>query len=139
VVGEAMGIWCVTKAKIGGVAAYNEMPGRLALSRRSGLDAAAPNSTTSFPGTIAFEFDAVAIAEEIVIFATGKPAVLLLASRPARPVMLAAKNRQWLSHLSRPTASSSGGRLHIAAIANPRSDDAQVLYGDFAVDALASR
>jgi hypothetical protein len=139
VVGEAMGIWWVTKAKFGGVAAYNEMPGRLFLSRRSGLGAAADISTTSFPGTIAFEFDAVAIDAEIVIFATGKPAVLLLASRPARPVMLVAKERHWLSHLSRPTVSGSGGRLHIAAMANPHGDDAQVLYGDFAVDALASR
>jgi hypothetical protein len=139
VVGEAMGLWWVTKAKFGGVAAYNEMPGRLALSRRSGLDAAAADSTTNFPGTIAFEFDAVAIDEEIVIFATGKPAVLLLASRPARPITLVAEEWPWLSHLSRPSVSGSAGRVHVAAIANPHGDDARILYGDFAVNALASR
>jgi len=136
VVGKAAGWWLVTKATMAGAASFNELPGRLSLLRLSRLDPKAVVSSIAFPGLLAYEFDAAGLGDDVAIFATGKPAVLLLASRATKPIALVAGERRWLSKLSRPTLSVAAGRVHVAAIANPGTDDARILYGDFAIDTL---
>jgi hypothetical protein len=132
----AGGFWAVTKTIVGGAAVFDRPPGRLSLVRLGKLDAGAVTSTVAFPGFLAFEFDAAPLGSDVVVFATGKPAALLVASRPARAITLGAAERRWLSNLSRPTLSTTGGRLHVAAIANPGTEDARILYGDFPAGAL---
>ncbi len=135
VVGRAQhDFWAVTKTFVGGPAMYDESPGRLAVSRWAGFDAAAGASSTAFPGFLGFEFDAAWLGNDVIVFATGKPAALLRSSQPARAIALVAEDRQWLSRLSRPTISVANGRVHVAAIVDPATEGARIVYGDFAVD-----
>jgi hypothetical protein len=129
--------WVAAKTALPGPTSFNEPPGKLSLRRLGSLAAAAATvSTLPFPGFLAFQFDALELGDEVVIFATGKPAALLLASRPSRPILFATAERSQLSALSRPTISTAGGHLHVAAIANPGTPEARVLYGDIPIGAL---
>ena len=133
---SAAGAWVVSRSREGGAAMFNELPGRLAFTRMSRLDAAAASPPVAFPGFLAYELDAAALGSDVIVFATGQPAMLLRASRPARAIALSAPERPWLSRLSRPTISVGGGRVRIAALANPGTDAARVLYGDIPASAL---
>lgn len=134
-----VGIWAVTKSVLSIPGDFGAPPGRLSLVRLKSLDAASVVSSTPFAGFVAGDFDAVGTPGDVVIFAAGKPAALLLASRPAQPIALAAENRAWLSALSRPTMSVGGGVLHLAALAHARTADAKILYAEIPLASLARR
>ena len=130
------GYWTVLKTRLAGETSFDVTPGRLSWLRFNTPAAAAAASPQPFPGFLAFELDALDVGGEVVVFATGKPAALLTGSAPARPIHLAAEDRSWLSALSRPTLSLAANRIQLAAIANPGTPEARVLYGDFPVAAL---
>jgi len=136
VAGHAAGLWVVTRTTVSGEPAFDALPGRLAFLRLTRLDAAAVTSTTAFPDLLAYELDAAPLDGDVVVLATGKPAVVVLASRPARAIALAAREPGRASRLSRPTISTGGGRVRVAAIANPGTNDARIMYGDFPAAAL---
>jgi len=130
------GPWAVTRTTVHIPGDFGGLPGRLALLRFKSLAAAAVTSTTPFAGFIAVEMDAVGLAGDVVVFATGKPSALLLASRPSQRIELAADDRAWLSALSRPAISFDGQTLRMAAIVHAGTSDAKILYGEVPASAL---
>jgi hypothetical protein len=134
-VGEG-GVWAVTKSLLNIPGDFGGFPGRLTFLRLQGLQSPDTTSSTPFAGVIAVDFDAIGIPGDVAVFATGKPAALLLASRPSQPIAVAADDRGWLSALSRPSLSVGGGVLRLAAIAHAGTPDAKILYGELPLASL---
>lgn len=130
----------VAKSPVSGPAAYDVPPGQLSLIRLDAVEGTAngPQGAASkpFPDRVVYEFDAASGRGEVFVFATAKPSVLLLGSRPARAIQLAASDRRWLNALSLPTISVSETHVHIAAVANRGAKNAVVLYGALAIDSV---
>jgi hypothetical protein len=132
VVGRATEHWVAAKNLMSGDTLFNTLPGRLTLS----FVVPAAVRSTSVPDLLVYEFDAAAIANDVLVFATSKPALLILASRPHRPFRLSTEIQRSLSQLSRPTVLVTSQLVHLAAIVSVRSDQAVVVYGTVPVDAL---
>jgi hypothetical protein len=122
----------VVKTTLSGPALFDVLPGRLSLSRSGGRTPAA----VTVPDLLAYEFDAAAVGNDIVLVATSMPAVVVSSRRPERAYRLNAENKSWLLQLSRPTVLVTPQSLHLAAIASPGSDQATILYGTVPVAAL---
>lgn len=129
IVGGTLDRWVAAKNIMSGATLFNAPPGRLTLSLSGSVAAVVPD-------LLVYEFDAAALANDVVVFATSKPALLILGRRPERPLRLAAEDRASLSQLSRPTVLVASQRVHLAAIVRPRSDQAVILYGAVPVGAL---
>jgi hypothetical protein len=132
IVGGTQDRWVAAKNIMSGATLFNAPPGRLTLS----LSGAVGTGSRVVPDLLVYEFDADALANDLVVFATSKPALLILGHRPERPLRLAAEDRTSLSQLSRPTVLVASQRIHLAAIVRPRSDQAVILYGAVPVSAL---
>jgi hypothetical protein len=132
IVGGAQDRWVAAKNIMSGATLFNAPPGRLTLS----LSGAVGTGSRVVPDLLVYEFDADAVANDIVVFATSKPALLILGRRPERPFRLAADNRNSLSQLSRPTVLVTSQFVHLAAVVSPRTDQAAILYGAVPVGAL---
>jgi hypothetical protein len=134
-VGGMVDRWVVLKILVGGPALFDVMPGQLALARTAPVRGQ-QTGAMPFPGTLAYEFDATGLGHEVAVFATGTPAVLLLSARPAEPRLFDAPNLQWLSLLSRPAMAVGATHLHLAALVEPGTPGAVVLYGAIPLSAL---
>jgi len=131
--------WVVVKHGQSGQALFDVLPGRLGLvSSRSPKSGAAAQEIV-FPDRVAYEFDAAPLADDVLVFATGKPSVLLLGSRRAHPIQLSARERSWLGRLSSPSLYVDGTLVHIAGLLNPGAATAAVLYGSCPVADLVKR
>jgi hypothetical protein len=135
IVGTLQNRWVAAKNSMSGLTLFDTLPGRLTLTRVGDTDGDTRSSIV--PDLLVYELDAAALGSDVVVFATGKPAVLVLGARPHRPYRLGAENRSWLSQLSEPTMLITPQALHLAAIANPGSDRAIILYGSVPISALA--
>lgn len=131
--------WVVIKHGQSGQTLFDVLPGRLGLvpSRSSKSGAAAQEIV--FPDRVVYEFDAAPLADDVLVFATGKPSVLLLGSRRAHPIQLSAKERSWLGRLSSPSLYVDGMSVHIAGLLNPGAATAAVVYGSCPVADLVKR
>jgi hypothetical protein len=127
-VGEGVSGWAVLKALVGGPALFDVMPGQLVLAWTSTVKGP-QTGPLPFPSTLVYEFDAARLGNEVAVFATGTPAALLLSSRPARQRLFDAPDLQWLSRLSQPTMAVGATHLHLAALVEPGTPGARVLYG----------
>ncbi len=123
-VGGAGGHWVAAKIATSGPTMFEVLPGRLVVTT-SGANVA---QSIRIPDLIMFEFDAAALGDDVLIFATGNPAVLVRASRPAQLLPITAQAREELPQLSRPTLFVGARAIHIAALANPGSERAVVVY-----------
>ena len=132
IVGGTTERWVAAKNFMSGESLFNTLPGRLTLS----FVLPAGTRSTTVPDVLVYEFDAAPLASDVVVFATSKPALLILGSRPHRPFRLTAENRQSLSQVSRPSILVNSQFVHLAAIANARSDRAAILYGAVPIAAL---
>jgi hypothetical protein len=132
VVGGAKDRWVAAKSVMSGATLFNVLPGRLTLS----LSGAVGTGSRVVPDLLVYEFDADALANDIVVFATSKPALLILGRRPERPFRFTAENRSSLSQLSRPTVLVTSRFVHLAAVVSPRTDQAAILYGAVPIGAL---
>ena len=132
--------WVVVKHSHSGNALLDVMPGRLSLIPSQTLTKmGAAVQELPFPDRDVYEFDAASLSDDVLVFATGKPSVLLLGSRRAHPIQLSAKERSWLSRLSSPTIYVDKTTVHIAGLMNPGSKTAAVLYGAFLITDLLKR
>ena len=134
-VGGTTARWVVLKTLLSGPSLFDVSPGQLALARAS-TGRGQQASPMPFPGIIAYEFDAAALGHEVAVFATGTPAALLLSTQPAKPLQFDVPDHRWLSMLSRPTMAVSATHLHFAALAEPGTPSAAVLYGAIPLSAL---
>jgi hypothetical protein len=132
IVGGTTERWVAAKSLMSGDTLFNTLPGRLTLS--SVLPAGTRSITV--PDLLVYEFDAAALANDVVVFATSKPALLIHGARPHRPFRLTTEDRRWLLQLSRPTILVTAQFVHLAAIVSPRSDQAAILYGAVPIGAL---
>lgn len=130
--------WVAAKMLLSGPVLFETPPGRLVLMRPSSSGFTAMPSV-SFVDTIAYEFDAAPVGDEIVVFATGAPALLLRSRNPALPLYLEAPDRECLSALSRPTLAVSGDRLHLAAVAFPATPRAVVVYASVPLNVVTGQ
>lgn len=137
-VGQSDERWVVAKSVLSGSALFDVLPGRLSLMHFPTDQRQQEPRSTAFPDVVAFEFDAANVDSDVVVFATGKPSVLLLGSRPGRPKHLTASDRRWLGRLSRPTIHVASEFVHLAAIANRESPHAVVLYAEIPIRQLLS-
>jgi hypothetical protein len=135
IVGGTTDRWTVSKGVMSGDALFGTLPGLVTLSRAGGPAA----RSTVVPDFLAYEIDAAPLANDILVFATSKPAVLILGRRPDRPYRLSADDRSWLLQLARPTILVSGQLVHLAAIVNPGNDRSLVLYGTMPIGAFAGQ
>lgn len=119
--------WVVAKTLGSGPAAFDVLPGQLALSRFSAVGG--PRQVP-FPDLIVFELDAERLGADVLVFATAKPAVLLSSARPARPFHLVADDRAWLLRLTWPTISVGRRQVRLAALCKPGDGRTMVLYGE---------
>ncbi len=133
IVGGTTDHWVVAKRVMSGATLYDTLPGRLTLSRVGDTD----THGATVPDLLAFELDAAPLANDVVVFATSKPALLLVGRRPDRPFRLAAQDRSWLLALARPTILVTAQSVHVAAIVNPGGEQAVLLYGSVPIGALA--
>lgn len=127
--------WVVSKDRMSGATLFNTLPGRLTLSRVGATN----TSRTTVPDVLAYEFDAAPLGNDFVIFATSKPAFLLLGRRPERPYRFSADDRSALLWLSRPTILVTAQFVHVAALLRPGTDQAAILYAAVPLGALASQ
>jgi hypothetical protein len=133
-VGGATERWVVSKNMMSGIALFDAPAGRLTISRGAG---GAAGRSLMVPDLIVHEIAADDLGGDVLVFATGRPAVLIAGRRPDRPYAVAAENRSWLLQLSRPTLLVTADRVHVAAVANPLTGQAQVVYGSVPLRALA--
>lgn len=137
VVGQRGGWWMVAKTPVSGAALGDTRPGLLSLHRVVPSDAAQLVTSTRFAGFLGFELDAATLPSgEVVVFATGRPPALLLASRPSRPIRLSAAEPGWLQGLSHPTLSVAADRVRLAAIAHGGTAQARIVYAELPLRAL---
>ncbi len=139
IVGGAGEPWVVIKRLKSGRVLFDSPPGSLALQYARTPNPGGGRQELVFPDRIAYEIDAAPLGDDVLVFATGKPSVLLMGSRRARPILLSAKKRTWLSQLSSPTLLVSETSLHVAALLNPGTAHAAVLYGSCAISSLGRR
>jgi hypothetical protein len=125
VVGGTAGYWTVAKSAMSGESLFDTLPGRITMS---GIGGSGRRSVT-VPDLLAYELDAAPLGNDVVIFATSRPALVILGQRPERQYRLTAENRSWLLQLSRPTILVTSQFVHLAAIVSPGSDRAAILYG----------
>jgi hypothetical protein len=135
IVGGTTDRWVAAKSMMSGDALFGTLPGRLTLSRVGAGGA----RTATVPDFLAYELDAAPLGNDVVVFATSRPALLILGQRPERPYRLSAEDRSWLLRLSRPTILVTAQAVHIAALVSPGSDQAFVLYGTVPIGALAGQ
>lgn len=134
VVGGAAERWAASKNSMSGEPMFDVLPGRLTVTR---IGAGGTRTAETVPDFLAYELDAAPNGGDVVIFATSRPAQVFLASRAERPFRLSAANRAWLLQLSRPAVLVTAQAIHLAAIAQPQTDEAAVLYGTLPLSALA--
>ena len=123
----------VTKSEMSGPAMFDVLPGRLTIHVGESED----RRSTVVPDVLAYELDADALGSDLVVFATSKPAFVVVGRRPQRTYRLEADDAAWVLQLSRPAVLVSPDVVHVAAIANPGSDQAVILYGAIPTSALA--
>lgn len=133
VAGQATDRWVAAKTTLSGAQLFGTLPGRLTLFHIGSGD----TRRTAVPDLLAYELDAATLGDDILVFATGRPAVLLLGQRAHRPLRLAAEPRQWLSQLSRPALLVTSQAVHAAAIANAGTEQAAIVYGSLPLAAVA--
>jgi hypothetical protein len=132
IVGGTMDRWVVAKSAMSGAALFDTLPGRLTLSWVGATDV----RRIMVPDLLVYELDAAPLANDIVVFATSKPALLIRDRRLDRPYQLAAEDRRWLLWLSQPTILVTAQSVHLAALAHPGRDEAVVLYAAMPITAL---
>jgi hypothetical protein len=135
VVGGTTERWVAAKSDMSGDPLFGRLPGRLTLSRVGG----AGTRSATVPDFLAYELDAAPLGSDVVVFATSKPALLIVSRRPERPYRLGAEDRSWLLRLSGPTILVTAQAVHIAALVSRGSDQAFVLYGTVPIGALAGQ
>lgn len=138
-VGQGKRGWVVTKALVSGRSLFDVLPGKLSIIWRANSPGGEKPQNVPFPDLVAFEFDAANANDDVIVFATAKPAVLLRASAPAKPIHLSAAERSELSQLASPTVIVVSQYVHLAAIANPGTKGAKVLYGKFPVSQVLGK
>lgn len=134
IVGGTRERWVASKSSMSGEPLFDVLPGRLTITR---ITAGGAGAATTVPDFLAYELDAAPLGDDVVIFATSRPAQVFLASRAERPIRLSAANRAWLLQLSRPAVLVTQQAIHVAAITQPQTDEAAVLYGTLPLSALA--